>query len=118
MTLNVVTVSASGIWDNKEASLLPPAPAASPPPLGGGGGEAPVSSLTMVPLALAVPMVAPVAFDSVTVKPSSGSTVVSPLTLTVMIFELSPDAKLTLPEGKLPPKSLASAPPLGAPDTS
>ena len=37
------------------------------------------------------------ALDSVTVKPSSASTVVSPATLTVMVWLVSPAAKLTVP---------------------
>ena len=48
--------------------------------------------------------------DSVTVKPSSGSTVVSPATLTVMVWLVWPAAKLTVPEGSTPPaKSVALA---------
>ena len=43
-----------------------------------------VSSLRIVPVAVAVVIVAPTGLESVTVKPSSGSTVVSPLTLTVI----------------------------------
>ncbi len=68
------------------------------------------SSLLMTPVAVAVPNTAPVAPESVTVKLSSGSTVVSPTTLTVMTFEVSPAAKLTEPDGAAPPwKSLALA---------
>ncbi len=51
----------------------------------------------------------PVASDRVTVKPSSGSTSVSPLTSTVIVAVPSPAAKLTWPEGNAPPKSAASA---------
>src|SRR4051794_16408123 len=70
-----------------------------------------VSSLVMVPVALAVPRVAPVeGLESLTVKPSFGSTVLSPATLTVMVLLVSPAAKLTLPVGStLPAKSVALA---------
>src|SRR5438477_8859085 len=54
----------------------------------------------IVPLAVAVPMAG---FDSVTVKLSSGSTTVSPATLTVIVLLVSPAAKLTVPEGKAAP---------------
>ena len=65
----------------------------------------------MVPLAVAVVIVAPpLAFDNVTVKPSSGSTVVSPLTLTVSVLLVSPAAKLIWLAGSVPPKSAALAP--------
>ena len=66
----------------------------------------------MVPLyADAVAMVVPAAeFDSVTVKPSAGSTAVSPATLTVIVLLVSPAAKLTVPDGKTAPaKSEAEA---------
>ena len=80
-------------------SEVPPAPL---PPA--------VSSLRMLPVAVAVLIVAPPdAFDSVMVNPSSGSTVVSPDTLMVIVFDVSPALKVTVPEGKLPPKSAASA---------
>ena len=45
-----------------------------------GGWFSSMSSLRMVPLAAAVAMVAPLGFARVTVKPSSFSTRVSPLT--------------------------------------
>ena len=69
------------------------------------------SSFRIVPDAAAVPIVVPAdALDSVTVKPLSGSTVLSPATLTVMVLLVSPAAKLTVPEGSAPPtKSAASA---------
>ena len=56
-------------------------------------------------------MVVPAAgFDSVTVKPWPGSTTVSPATLTVIVWLVSPAAKLTVPEGRTPPaKSDAEA---------
>ena len=61
-------------------------------------------------MAVAVVICAPPeALDSVTVKPSSGSTVVSPLTLTVIVLLVSPAAKLTTPLGSVPPKSAALA---------
>ena len=73
----------------------------------GGGGT---SSLRMVPLAAPLTMVAPLGLLRVTVKPSSGSTRVSPLTCTVMVWLLSPAAKVTVPEGSAAaPKSAASA---------
>ena len=56
------------------------------------------SSLRMVPVAAAVPMVVPaLGADSVTVKPSSASTVVSPATLMVTVLLVSPAAKLSVP---------------------
>ena len=68
------------------------------------------SSLRIVPLAIAEVIVAPpLAPDSVTVKPSSGSTSVSPVTLTLMVLLVSPAAKLSVPLGSAPPKSAALA---------
>ncbi len=69
------------------------------------------SSLLIVPVAVAVVMVAPlVALERVTVKFSFGSNVVSPWTLTVITLLVSPGAKLTVPDGKTPPtKSVALA---------
>ena len=65
----------------------------------------------IVPEALAVVIVALLALDRLTMKPSSNSTVLSPFTSTVMVFMLSPAAKATVPDGKLPTtKSLALAP--------
>ena len=74
-------------------------------------GVAAPSSLRMVPVAAAVPMVVPaLGFDSVTVKFSPGSTVLSPATLTVIVLLVSPAAKLTVPVGNTPPvKSAAVA---------
>jgi hypothetical protein len=67
------------------------------------------SSLVIVPMAVAVPIVAPlVGLKRVTVKFSSGSKVVSPLMLTVITLEVSFAAKLTIPDGNAPPKSAAS----------
>src|SRR5262245_66690813 len=65
----------------------------------------------MVPMADAVPSVAPLpGFDSITVKPSSDSITVSAATLTVTVFDVSPAAKLTVPLGSaLPEKSEADA---------
>ena len=69
----------------------------------------------MVEEAVAVPMVAPAGLESTTSNVSSGSTVVSPLTLTVTVLLVSPAAKLTVPDGSVPPKSAAFAvPPLTA----
>ena len=70
-----------------------------------------VSSFRTVAVADAVPSIVPVlGFDSVTVNPSSGSTVVSPATFTVTVLLVSPAAKLTVPLGRLPPvKSEADA---------
>ena len=70
----------------------------------------PLSSLRIVPVAVAVLIVAPTGLESVTVKPSSGSTVVSPLTLIVITLEVSVAANVTLPLGStLPAKSAALA---------
>ena len=66
------------------------------------------SSLRMVEEAVPVPMVAPTGLESTTLKLSSGSTVVSPLTLSVIDLLVSPAAKLTVPDGSVPPKSAAS----------
>src|SRR5437870_327839 len=67
------------------------------------------SSLTIVPVADDVPNPTPTAFDNEIQKPSSGSNDVSPLTLIVSVCVVSPAAKLSVPLGKLPPKSAASA---------
>src|SRR5437899_2901182 len=75
------------------------------------------SSLRIVPFAEAVPRMAPaLGLDSVTVKASSGSTWVSPATPIVMTFEVSPPAKLTVPDGSTPP--VKSAPLTAAPVTA
>ena len=64
----------------------------------------------MVPVAVAVPMAVPaLALLSDTVKPSSGSTVLSPATNTVMVLLVSPAAKVTVPEGSAPPTKSAAA---------
>ena len=66
--------------------------------------------MRMVPLAAAVAIVAPLGLLNVTVKLSSSSTLVSPLTCTVIVLLLSPAAKFTVPEGSAAaPKSAASA---------
>ena len=68
------------------------------------------SSLKIVPAAVAVVIVPPVALDRVTVNASSDSTAVSPLTLTVITWLVSPAAKLTVPLGRTPPaKSMVLA---------
>ena len=73
------------------------------------------SSFWIVPRAVAVPSIPPVAPDSVTVKLSSGSTNMSPLTLIVTSWLVCAAVKLTVPLGStLPVKSaaLAGLPPL------
>src|SRR5260221_12407529 len=71
----------------------------------------------MVLVAVAVPRVAPVLGpDRVTVKASLASTVVSPATLTVIVLLVWPTAKLTVPDGRLPPAK--SAPLTAAPPTA
>ena len=80
-----------------------------------------LSPFSIVPVAVAVAVViaAPVGLDRVTVKVSSGSTIVSPLTLTVMILAVSLAAKLTVPLGNaVPPKSSALAPLVPLPVTA
>src|SRR3954453_870153 len=57
----------------------------------------------MVEEAVPVPMVAPTGLESTTSKVSSGSTVVSPATLTGIVLLVSPAAKLTVPDGKTAP---------------
>src|SRR5262245_62029661 len=61
------------------------------------------SSLTMVPdndLAITSPSLE---FDSITSNPSFSSTIVSPATLTVIVFLVSPAANSSVPDGKIPP---------------
>ena len=71
------------------------------------------SSLRIVPVAVAVVMVYPAeGVESVTVKPSSGSIVESPRTLTVIVVLVSPAAKLTVPVGSAPPAKSAAVTPL------
>ena len=65
------------------------------------------SSLVITPLAAAVPSAAPEAPDRATVKPSLASTAVSPATLMVMVFEVSPAAKVIVPAGRAPPEKSA-----------
>ena len=57
-----------------------------------------VSSLVMVPVAVAVARVALVGADRVTVRVSSGSTVVSAVTATLTCWERTPGAKVMVPE--------------------
>ena len=69
-----------------------------------------VSSLRIVPIALGGVMVAAAeGKESVTLKVSSGSTTVSPLTVIVITFDFSLAANETLPLGSVPPKSAALA---------
>ena len=68
------------------------------------------SSSLIVPVAVAVEMIAPlVGLERVTAKFSFGSIVVSPLTLTVITLEVSFAPKVTVPDGKIPPKSVTLA---------
>ena len=68
------------------------------------------SSLKIVPVAVGVMIWAlPEGPESVTVKPSSGSSTVSPLTLIVSVLLVSPAEKFTWPLGIMPPKSAALA---------
>jgi microcompartment protein CcmL/EutN len=99
-----VTVNVNGVVPDWPSALL--ALAAAIDSVGG-----PASSLRIVPRADAVPSVVPaLGFDSVTVNPSSDSTTVSPETLSVIVFDVSPAAKLTVPLGSAPPtKSEADA---------
>ena len=57
------------------------------------------SSFLMSPAAVLVPRMPPLTLESVIRKPSSASTILSPLTFTVMVFEVSPAANTTDPEG-------------------
>ena len=56
------------------------------------------SSSVIVPVPEAVPTVAPAALPSVTTTVSSGSSVVSPVTDTVIVLLVSPAAKVSVPE--------------------
>ena len=77
---------------------------------GGGGGGAGSSSLRMVPEAVAVARDAPEGLERVTVKVSSFSTALSGLTPRVMVAEVCPGAKETVPVGSaLPVKSVLLA---------
>jgi hypothetical protein len=68
-----------------------------------------MSSFRIVPAAVAIPSVAPTGLESVMVKLSSFSTVVSPRTLIVIVRLSSPAAKDTVPPGSKPPKSVPLA---------
>jgi hypothetical protein len=64
----------------------------------------------MVPVAVAVPIVALVGFDSVTVNCLVASTVVSPTTSITIVLVTSPLAKASTPPGRaFPEKSDATA---------
>jgi hypothetical protein len=64
----------------------------------------------MVPVAVAVPIVALVGEDSVTVNSLVASIPVSPTTLITIDFVVSPRAKVAVPDGRVPPeKSDATA---------
>jgi hypothetical protein len=76
------------------------------------------SSLRIVPIAVEVPIAAPVDEWRRTLNLSSYSTTSSPFTLTDIIFELSPAAKDTVPDGSTPlRKSAAFAGALPTPTT-
>ena len=62
-----------------------------------------MSSLRMVPEAVAVVRDPPEAFERVTRKASSGSMVLSALMPRVMVAEVCPAAKETVPVGRAPP---------------
>src|SRR5438105_780179 len=64
---------------------------------GGGGGGAALSSFAIVPLALARPSVAFSGSERLSVKLSSGSTSVSPFSLTAICLLVSPGLKLSVP---------------------
>ena len=65
---------------------------------------------TIVPVADDVTTANPEeALDSETTKPSSNSTALSADTVTATTLVVSPAAKLTLPAGRVPPKSAALA---------
>lgn len=66
------------------------------------------SSLRMVPVAVAVPMVALAGAERVTVKPSFGSTVASALAITTIVCDEEPAGKVTVPLGKAPPTKSAA----------
>ena len=61
-------------------------------------GGAATSSLTIVPTALPSAMVAPVADDRASLSVSVASTAVSPETWMLTTFEISPAAKVSLPD--------------------
>ena len=63
-----------------------------------GGGAVELSSLLMVPVLVAVPRLAPDGLDSATVRVSLGSTVVSPVTATLICWETTPGANVRVPE--------------------
>ena len=56
-----------------------------------------VSSLRMVPVAVAVARVALAGADSATVKVSADSTALSPVTATLTCWEVTPGAKVRVP---------------------
>ncbi|MEZ5667269.1 MAG: hypothetical protein R3F55_07520 [Alphaproteobacteria bacterium] len=118
MVAPLVLVARVTVKVNAVEPLLPSALSALSAAMDNCAGSA--SSLRMVPVALAVATVAPPeAFDSVTAKVSSLSTVVSPATCTVIVFDVSPAAKLTVPLGSTPPaKSAAPAALLPEPATA
>ena len=62
------------------------------------GTGAATSSFLMVAVAVARDRVAPLELVSATVKVSSGSTAVSPVTLTVTVWAVTPGAKVSVPE--------------------
>ena len=61
------------------------------------GATTTASSLVMVPVAVAVPSLAPEGAESVTVNVSSGSTVASPVTATLIVLDVSPAANVKVP---------------------
>ena len=97
-----VTVKVKGVLPELPSALL--ASVAAMASVGSGSA----SSLVIVPVAEAVLIVPPTGLESVTVKASFGSTVVSPLTLMVITFEVSPALKVTVPLGSAPPAKSAA----------
>src|SRR5918995_1594285 len=63
---------------------------------GAGGGGGAVSSSTMATLPVPSAIVRPCGFDSTTVKPSSPSTAASPSTVTVIVADVCPAAKVAV----------------------
>ena len=93
MTVDVAALSRVTVNARFDVPLLPSDFDALP--IDTFGATTATSSLVIVPVAVAVPSVAPEGADSVTVNVSSCSTVVSPVTAMLMVLEVSPAAKVT-----------------------
>ena len=105
-----LTVSGTFAWPSRVNVYTSGCPESSGTAAGDTDKRTTVSSFRIVPCADASTISTPTgALDSVTVKSSSGSASVSPVTGITIVRVVSPGANVTCPLGNAPPKSSALA---------